>query len=170
MSLYYAMRPQDLVVLLKIIAKGTQEWLMKDLALELEISNSEVSESIKRSIFSGLLSSDKKTVMKLALLDFLKCGLKYVYPQKPGGPSRGIPTAHSAEPLASMIQSNEIYVWPHANGSVRGFSIEPLYTTVPDAVLKDPKLYELLALTDALRLGNAREQQLAIDELKDRFD
>ena len=42
-----------------------------------------------------------------------------------------------------------------------GFPIEPLYETAPKAARKDPVLYELLALIDALRDGRARERQLA---------
>ena len=37
------------------------------------------------------------------------------------------------------------------------------------AALKDKKLHELLALVDALRVGRARERELAIIELKKRF-
>lgn len=72
--------------------------------------------------------------------------------------------------MNAEIQSNEIYVWPYGKGTVRGHSIIPLYPTVPEAALKDVKLHELLALTDALRVGRAREKEIAIVELKKRFD
>lgn len=68
------------------------------------------------------------------------------------------------------IQSNEIYVWPYGKGTVRGHSIIPLYPSVPEAALKDSKIHQLLALTDALRVGRAREKEIAILELKKRFD
>ena len=71
---------------------------------------------------------------------------------------RGIPTTHSALPLNNEIQSNEKYVWAYAKGNTRGQSIEPLYPSVPEAVLKDEKLYELLAITDAIRVGRTREK------------
>jgi len=45
----------------------------------------------------------------------------------------------------------------------------PLYPSVPEAANKDEKLYELLALADALRVGRAREKELAIVELKKRL-
>ena len=45
----------------------------------------------------------------------------------------------------------------------------PLYPSVPEAALKDEKLHELLALVDALRVGRAREKELAIRELKKRL-
>ena len=107
--------------------------------------------------------------MKSALLDFLIHGLKYVYPQKPGALVRGINTAHSALPLSNEINSEQNYVWPYVEGNSRGFAIEPLHPNVPKACLKDQKLYELLALLDAIRIGNTREQNLAITELNTRI-
>jgi len=166
MKKHSGMRPQDVVILLKIAAKGNKSWMMKDLSNELEISASEVSESLNRSMLANLLSHNKKTLMKSALLDFLEHGLKYVYPQKPGALVRGMATSHSAEPLNKTIQSDENYVWPFAQGNLRGQAIEPLHSSVPKACLKDNVLYGLLALTDALRVGKIREQKIAITELK----
>ncbi len=163
------MRPQDVVILLKIAAKGKQEWYMKDLAHELSISQSEVSEGLNRSMFAGLLAADKRKLMKSALLEFLQYGLRYVYPQKPGAIVRGLATAHSAPPLNKEISSEEKYVWPWAQGQDRGQGIEPLHPSVPEACQRDKQLYELLALADAIRLGRVREQKLAIAALKKRI-
>ncbi len=169
MKKHSGMRPQDVVILLKIAAKGKQAWLMKDLAVELGISSSEVSESLNRSVFAGLIGADKQTLMKSNLLDFLEYALKYVYPQKPGAMVRGMATAHSAAPLNKLIQSQEHYVWPFGHGDLRGQAIEPLHPSVPQACLKDKMLHELLALSDALRVGKSREQKLAMAELKTRI-
>lgn len=164
------MRSHDVVVLLKMAAKGDVKWFMKDLSYELGISASEVSESINRSVIAGLVSPDKKRLMKLALLDFLIHGLRYVFPQKPGALVRGIPTAHSTAPLNRLIESSEDYVWAFSEGGTRGQSIEALHSNVPQAALRDSKLYELLALCDTLRVGKAREKDLAITELKRILD
>src|SRR5690606_36222741 len=80
MKKHNGMRPHDIVILLKIVAKGNHDWLMKDIANELFISNSEVSESLNRSVLAGLIASDKKRVMRQALVEFITSGLKYVYP------------------------------------------------------------------------------------------
>jgi hypothetical protein len=61
-------------------------------------------------------------------------------------------------------------VWPDAEGSVRGIEFSPLYKNVPQAALRDTKLYELLALVDAIREGRAREREVAIRELTARID
>lgn len=163
------MSPQDIVILLKIVALGNTMWLQDSLAESLGISQSEVSKSLMRSKYAGLLDSEGKQVLKIALMEFLQYAIKYVFPQKPGPVSRGIPTSHSASPLKEMIMSEEAYVWPYARGTVRGQSIIPLYRSVPEAVIKDPILHEFLALVDALRVGRAREKQLAIQELEKRI-
>lgn len=163
------MRPQDVVVLLKIISKKEQTWLMKDLSNELGISNSEVSESFNRNVYAGLLAPDKKKVMRANLLDFLRYGIRYVYPQHPGAIVRGIPTAHSASPLNKIIASNENYVWAHPDGEYRGAEIKPLIASLPDACLTDDEFYQLCSLVEALRVGKTREQELAFAELKSKL-
>lgn len=163
------MKPQDVVILLKIIALNADDWQQLPLSAALKMSQSEVSQSVARSKFAGLLDSSGKRVMCLAFFDFLQFGLTYVFPQKPGPIVRGLPTAHSAAPLNSEIVSDESYVWPWAKGKIRGHCIVPLYSSVPEAAATDVKLYELLALTDALRIGRARERDLAIIELKKRI-
>ena len=169
MKKHNGMRPQDVVILLKISSNKLLPWQMKDPAIELMISSSEVSESINRSVQAGLISADKKTLMKGALLEFLNHGLKYVYPQHPGAMVRGIATAHSAQPLKKLIQSKENYVWSWPEGNIRGQSVQPLHPSVPAACIKDKELYELLSLTDALRIGKKREQEIAIKELEKKL-
>lgn len=164
------MSPHDIVILLKIVSYGNEPWFQKPLAEALGISQSEISKSLNRSKYAGLLTPNGKTIMKMALLEFLQYGLRYVFPQKPGAVVRGVPTSHSAKPLSDEIQSSEAYVWPYGKGTVRGQSIVPLYASVPEAALKDAKLHELLALTDALRVGRARERELAVKELKKRLE
>lgn len=163
------MKPQDIVLLLKIISINTDKWEQKPIAEALELSQSEVSESVARSKYAGLLNPKGKSVMKYGFLEFLEHGLAYVFPQKPGPIVRGIPTAHSAFPLNNIIQSNEFYVWPYGKGTQKGHAIEPLYKSVPKAVLKDEKLHTLLALVDAIRVGRAREKEIAITELRNRI-
>ena len=169
MKKHNGMRPQDVVILLKIASKKLLPWQMKDLAMELMISSSEVSESINRSVQAGLISADKKTLMKGAVLEFLNHGLKYVYPQHPGAIVRGIATAHSALPLKRFIQSKDNYVWSWPEGNIRGQSIQPLHPSVPAACIKDKELHELLSLADALRLGKKREQEIAFKELEKKL-
>jgi len=169
MKKHNGMRPQDIAILLKIATFKDKPWFGKEVAIALSISSSEVSESLNRSAFAGLLDTSKSKLMKQALLEFLEHGFKYVFPQQPGPLVRGLPTAHSAPPLNKLIQSQEYYVWPDASGDQRGQAIEPLHPGVIKAAKSDKEFYELVALTDSIRIGRTRELSLAIRELKNKI-
>ena len=164
------MRPQDVAILLKIAAKRKESWMMKDLSQELEISASEISESLHRSVLAGLISSDKQRLQRLALVEFLVHGLRYVYPQVPGAVVRGMPTAHSASPIKEEVANNvDIYVWPYSKGKFRGQAIEPLYPKLPSACQKDQRFYEFIVMVDSLRVGKTRERKIAERLLNERL-
>lgn len=161
------MRPQDVVVLLKIIAKADQVWQNKDLASELFISPAEISESLNRSGIAGLIERDKKKkVYRQSLLEFLEHGLHYVFPAFPGAMMNGVYTAHSHPFMQKHFQSELNYVWPDPRGEFRGLSIEPLYKNQVSAANKDSTLYLMLALIDVIRVGRVRETKIAVEELK----
>jgi DNA-binding Lrp family transcriptional regulator len=163
------LKPQDILILLKIIALGNQPWYHHTVAQELGISQSEVSQSLNRSKYAGLIDGARKKVNKIALTEFLLHGVAYAFPQQPGAIVRGVLTAHAAEPLNKIINSSEKYVWPYAKGLERGQAIEPLYSTVVEASMNDRDLYELLTMVDAIRVGRVREKEIAKKELKKRI-
>ncbi|MBL7930659.1 MAG: hypothetical protein JNL60_02090 [Bacteroidia bacterium] len=169
MKKHNGMRPLDVLILLKISLLDDRNFYLKHLSQALAISSSEVTESVNRSVMAGLIAGDKKTLMRKAFFEFLVYGLPYVFPQKPGALVAGMPTAHSASPLNREFKSDELYVWPDPEGSVRGQIIEPFHPGQINASKHDKKLYELLALTDAMRVGKAREKKMAESELKRRL-
>ena len=166
MKKHNGMRPLDVVVLLKIIALDHSEWYMKDLAYSLGISQSEISESVHRSVVSGLIHRDKKSINYRALLEFLEFGLRYVFPLQPGYAARGMPTAHSALPLRLKVRTSKLFVWPDASGKLYGRSAKPLHPGVPAACREDERLYRLVALSDAVRSAGSRYFDIAVSELK----
>jgi len=170
------LKPQDLVVLLKLLlAEGSESPPITQLSVELGLSVSEVHAALRRSVAAGLAIKDPKRGFRprrAALLEFLVHGVRYAYPASPGTLTRGVPTAGSAEPLAPQLAegSDPPYVWASPEGSVRGLEIRPLYPSVPRAAMLDPRLHELLALVDALRIGRARERGLARRILEERIE
>lgn len=164
------MRPQDIVVLLKIISIGDNNWRNIDIANAIGISPSEVSEALNRCKIARLIDSKKRKVNIDSFEEFLVYGLKYVFPTEPGAIVKGIPTAHSAPPIKEHISSNvEVYVWSNAKGSHRGQAIEPLYKSLPKNAQKDKLFYEFLTIVDTIRVGRVREIKIAIEELKKRL-
>lgn len=186
------MKSQDIVILLKLVSLQLQEdegrledfswhsnredpYSVRGLEASLKISKTEVNASINRSLASGLAIKDRERGRakpnKRGLFEFIVYGLKYAFPAKPGAMVRGMPTAFGAPMLREMLMSGgeELYVWPYAKGKDKGQKIEPLFKTVPEAVIRDERLYEYLALVDAIRLGRQREAGLAADHLEQRL-
>jgi DNA-binding Lrp family transcriptional regulator len=164
------LKPQDVVVVLKLLSSDGDRTYPR-LALALGMSASEVHASVKRAAKAGLIQLEAREPNRGALLEFLVHGLKYVFPGERGAVTRGMPTAYAAPPLARKLASaNEPPpVWPDPAGEVRGEALEPLYRSVPNAARADAKLYEWLALVDAVRSGRARERELAVKELQKRL-
>lgn len=146
---------------------------MSQMATELSISSSQVHAALKRLVLSRLVSGDTDGNHPLleAVEEFLVHGVKYAFPAKRGEMTRGLPTSYAAPPLKDHVEggSDPPPVWPFADGQHRGIGLEPLYRTAPVAALRDPALYELLALIDVLREGRARERKIAEKELVARL-
>ncbi len=172
MRSFNGIKSQDIAILLKLAVLGNSHWRHIDLAGPLGLSQTEISFALDRCRTAGFMDPDKKTLNKPALAEFMVHGLKYMFPAKPGPVCRGIPTAHSAPPLTKVIvaANEDHYVWACEGGRVRGQAIEPLCPKAAAAAKADLKLYELLALADALRSGRHREHALAVRELEARLN
>ena len=165
------LKPQDLLVLLKVVANPPQRWTYAALGAALTMSASETHASVKRAVASGLAVARARgewSPVRPNLLEFVLHGVRYVWPATPGPVKRGVPTSIGVEPLASQlaVAPGNAPVWAHPTGSVKGPTLSPLYRTAPQAALADPALHRLLALLDALRTGHARERALAAKLMK----
>ncbi len=166
MKAHNGMRPQDIVILLKIHSNSQLNWQFRDLSKGLGISVSEISESLNRSHIAGLVDESRRKVYRQSLMEFIEHGLHYVFPQVPGTMVTGVPTAHSHPFFKAHFAGEFDYVWPDPEGSVRGLSIHPLHKGVPEAAKIDLQLYKWLAAIDIIRVGRVREIQMALSELK----
>ena len=165
------MRQQDLLVLFKKMTQDGSKLSCRGLAAALGMNPSSVSASLERCKQAQLIDRNKKRVNVLALQEFLIHGVAYVFPVEPGRVGRGVPTGVSASPIKEQITSNaETFVWHDVKGNARGQQIEPIYPTAPKAAQADEELYEWLVIVDALRMGRAREKEIAINELNKRFE
>ena len=130
----------------------------------------------KRVRRSGLPGSDAPTDNAVRphthnLAEFALHGAKYAFPAVKLPLVVGVPTSHSAPAFTGVFAPGSTdFVWPHPNGSVRGVGVEPLHPSVPFAATQDDRLYEMLALFDALRVGRARERGMALERLQVLID
>lgn len=168
-----ALKPQDLIVALKLGANATRDFTFSSLAQELHMSVSETHASVRRALLSRLIAMEdgRMRANHVSLEEFVFHGVSYAFPAAIGSIARGIPTASSGPVLAKYFAKNEVdrFVWPHASGEVRGTALQPLYPSVPAAVLDDPKFYEVLTIVDAVRVGTARDRELAEIEFRKRL-
>jgi hypothetical protein len=105
------------------------------------------------------------------LAEFALHGARYAFAADKTPSTIGVPTSHSAPAFAGVFApGSEDFVWPHPNGTKRGVGVEPLHPSVPFAAMQDAKLYEMLALFDALRVGRARERGMALERLQALID
>jgi len=167
------LKPQDILLLLKLVAQGEKSWSYSQLALSIGLSPSEAHAAMRRSLGSQLASeaAEHPRPNLRNLYEFLVHGIRYVFVPEKKEITRGLPTAYAGPPLNKVIvpADEPPPVWPHPEGPVRGIAFSPLYKSVPFAAMQDEKLYELLALVDAIRGGRARERKLAIDALTNRL-
>lgn len=167
------LKPQDIVVALKLVSLDGENLSMQKLGVLLGLSSSRIHGSLHRLNWANLISKRGRGFrpMKANLKEFLLHGIKYAFVPEIGEYTRGIATASYAPPLnKEFIDSNEPpYVWPDAEGDVRGVSFSPLHRCVPKAIKQDKDLYELLALVDAIRGGRARDRKMAAEEISKRL-
>ncbi|MFC0539419.1 AsnC family protein [Pelagicoccus mobilis] len=165
------MKPQDIVVALKLLLVGEKGGSYAVLASELGMSASEVHAAVKRLREGRLVPAEGMRVARQPFRNFLVSGVAHVFPAKEGAPARGIATAWGAPVLKGQFGGNsqDVPVWPDGDGNSRGPSVEPLYRSVPVAARMDPELYDCLALVDTVRLGRARERKVAIEKLDERI-
>ena len=159
------LKPQDFYLLLALQACREQGSSYPELAAFAGLSMSEVHGAFKRAAAARLLFFDDRRprILLPAFKEFLFHGAKYAFPAVRGALVAGVPTAYAAPPLSAQIapSADPPPVWPAMEGSTRGMALIPLYPSAPLAALRNPALYENLALFDALRTGNARERALA---------
>jgi hypothetical protein len=164
------LRPQDLVVVSKAALWPGRNWTFAQMARELFLSASEVHAAVNRSLAVGLLFSagdPRPQPNTTNLLEFLVHGAKYVFLPRRTRLTRGHPTAIAAPALRAWFgePASPPPVWPHASGPAWGEGVSPLYPRAVLAALADQRLYSVLALVDALRIGGARERAVAADLL-----
>lgn len=169
------LKPQDVFIMLKLVAMGPQPWSYAGLAVELGMSPSQLHSAVKRALSARLAVRKRDRIAPAIrnLEEFLVHGLKYVFVVKRGEMTRGIPTGYAAPPLDKMFvetSSESPPVWPDPEGNVRGIAFFPLCKHAPHAARADEKLYELLVLVDAIRGGRARERNIASKELNKRLE
>jgi len=160
-------KPQDVVVALKLCGDDGDA-TYAELGRALGMSASETHASVRRLSEARLVEPQTRRVRREVLANFLVHGVPHAFPATPKDVTRGMPTAWAAPVMQGKFGGKDQLapIWPDPDGDVQGATVKPLYPSVPHAARVDKKLYDLLALVDALRIGRARERQWAEKEIR----
>jgi hypothetical protein len=161
------LRPSDIVVALQLAIDPSAQF--KTIAESTGISAGECHNAVRRLRLSQLLLADERRPSNDALHQFLVQGMAFAFPAVIGTGTVGVPTAHSSPAFRGILESSDHVVWAHADGSARGQSLIPLYSGAPMLPGLNARLYELLAVLDALRMGTTRVRKLAAEMLATRL-
>ena len=169
----WSLKPQDLAMAFKLVCLAGERLPYVALGQAMRMSQFEAHACMARLSGARLLTevNDAPALVMAAFRPMVLQGAAYFFPAVRGEITMGFPTAYAVEPLKSRVLfADEMPpVWPHADGPVRGSALLPLYPKLPLATVKDPALYELLALFDALRIDQAREREMARKFLEEKL-
>jgi hypothetical protein len=157
------LHPSDIYVLCGVLAVEDRSWTYRELASQIGVPHSLVQRALQRAEEAELYSSESRSVHRANMHEFLLHGLRFLAPAKLGGVVSGVPAAWAASPVSRVIrESGDLPpVWPTARGRVRGQALPPLHEAAVEAVVKLPRLGEVLAIVDSLRAGDIRVRNVA---------
>lgn len=126
-----ALRPPDLVVLLRLSLERGPAPTYAALAAELGMTASAAHGAVERAIAAQRAHKDtncKPSVVYAALRAFLQHGARYSFPA-----THGVPTGYAAAlPKETIMPGTDpVPVWPYKNGTVRGIAFHPLSSKCP---------------------------------------
>ena len=163
----------DLLPLLGLLRHASDpEWTVRSLADELHLPPAAVQRSLARLGETPAYDPIRRRINHSATEELLQHALPFVAPARLGGPTRGVPTAWAAPALSRRFGPVDELppVWPAPDGDVRGLAVEPVHPAASDLARSDPWMYEMLALLDGVRLGDARVRGVAQSLLRERLD
>ena len=155
------LRPSDLVVACQLAI--TPEAQFSRLAESTGLSAGECHNAVRRLRLAHLLLATERRPPTEVLHAFLVQGAPFAFPAVLGTQTIGVATAHSSPAFLDVVGTNQTIVWPHADGSTRGQSLIPLFPGAPALSIRNPALYELLTIVDALRAGTTRVRKVAAE-------
>jgi len=167
------LRPFDVAVALRLLLEAEERY--EPLADALATSTSAVHRGVARLQSAGLLRASSRTVARPALREFLLHGVRYAFPPMRGPEVTGLATAWSHSPIAALLTAESApdtmrpLVWPDESGTVRGDMLVPLFPAAARVSQRDPRLHDLLAAVDALRLGSPAVRRVVSDHLAERI-
>jgi hypothetical protein len=161
------LRPSDVIVSCQLTITPAAHF--QQLAQSTGLSAGECHNAVRRLRLARLVITDERRPSSELLHEFLVHGVPFAFPPILGAQTIGVPTAHSSPAFREIVESMEGFVWPYADGAARGQSLIPLFPGAPALPGRNARLYELLTIIDALRVGTTRVRKTAAALLAERL-
>lgn len=165
------MDDRDVLSLLGLLRHGSKpNWTVRSLARELRVPPASLHRSLARLGETPAYDATRGRINVSATMELFEHALPFVAPASLGAPTRGVPTAWAVLPLSDAIGAvGDPPVWPSSAGEVRGRAVQPLHPAAISLATSDPWMYEMLALVDGVRVGDARVREVAKELLRERL-
>jgi hypothetical protein len=162
------LKPQDLLVCLHLGLAVKAQSGYAQIAEALRMPMSTAHRAVARATAAKLLDTHHP-VIGSNHVELLVHGVRYVVYPELGSSSRGVPTGAAAPVLRDrlVVSSENSPVWPHPKGRARGHILAPLHPSVSEVALENPTLHTALAAVDLIRIGTAREREVAAEVLQE---
>lgn len=162
------LKGRDMLVLFHLL-ECDQGWSYRSVGNELGLDPAVIHRAVASLGEAGLIDADRN-LNRPYIEEFLVHAAKFVFPARLGALSRGVATGWGAPPLSALLASSSEPppVWPSAGGVIRGPAVEPIIDDAVERSERDPGLREWLALVDAIRVGGARDRELAAAQIGER--
>ena len=167
------MQATDVLPLLALLRHGRDSsWTVRSLAAELRFPPAAVQRSLTRLGETPVYEPKRRRISRSAAMELLEHALPFLAPARLGGPTRGVRTAWAAPVLSGRFGPTDDLppVWPSPEGEARGLTVDPLHAAAVALATSDPWMYEMLALIDGIRLGDARVRGVARELLRERLE
>lgn len=162
------MKAQDVVIAIKLVGASDPNWSYASLGSEIGLGHNQAHLACKRLVAASLMND--KRVNKRNFVEFLVHGVKYVFPPVWDGEQHGIPTAISSPEMKKELRSQQRVVWPtRKRKDPKGDGLRPLHKCVFTVIEKDQFAYQILSVLDSIRVGSAREREIAVDYINSKI-
>lgn len=159
-------KPTDVVVACQLAI--TPDAVFATLSSSIGLSVGECHSAVGRLQRASLLNPGSRRPVHELLARFIVHGVPHCFPPMVQPETIGVATAGSAAVFLGHIGAAVDYVWPSAEGTMRGRGITPLLPRAAELPGRNNALYELLTIIDAVRVGETREKRIAEKLLRER--
>ncbi len=159
------MKPQDLLIALKISANTGIYLRQIDLAYSLNLSTSAISRSLSRLIKCKIYLKQSNSIDSVRLMEFIEHAAPFILEINRTGPSAGEPLFNLKYCNRNRFQNPLSWGWDGGTGPKDVHGYAPFHRMVPSACRKDARLRRLVVLFERTLIAEGAERDHSLVEL-----